>query len=117
VRIENYTFGSITIDGEVYTKDLWIINGIIKKRDKSIAKRKFGTSHKITRKELKRVITQKTRRVIIGSGDSGLVSLTAKAVKYLKEKDIELEICKTGELKQQIEEISEKDSSIIHLTC
>jgi len=86
VRIEDYSFGSITIDGEVYTKDLWIINGEITKRDKSIAKSKFGTSHKIPRKELKKVITQKTRRVIVGSGDSDLVSLTDKAVKYLEEK-------------------------------
>ncbi len=117
MRIEDYSFGSITIDGKVYTKDLWIINGNIKKRDKSIARSKFGTSHRITRKELKRVISQKTRRVIVGSGDSGLVSLTDKAAKYLEEKGIELEICKTGELKQREEEISEKDSGIIHLTC
>lgn len=117
MRIEEYSFGSITIDGKVYTKDLWIINGNIKKRDKSIAKNKFGTSHKISRKELKRVITPKTRRVIIGTGDSGLVSLTDKAVKFLEEKGINLEICKTGELKDREEEISGKDSGIIHLTC
>jgi hypothetical protein len=117
MEIENYTFGCISIDGAVHHKDLWIINGRIKKRDKSIAKRKFGTSHRISRKELKKVITQKTRRIIIGSGNSGLVSLTNKSQKYLEEQGIEAVIYKTGELVQRNIDIGENDSGIIHLTC
>ncbi len=117
MKIDNYSFGSITIDGEVYHKDLWIIDGRIKKRDKSIAKSKFETSHRISRKELKRVMTPKTRRIIIGSGNSGLVSLTNKAQIYLEDQSIEVEICKTGELKQRNIEIGDNDSGIIHLTC
>jgi hypothetical protein len=117
VKIENYDFGSITIDSEVYYKDLWIIDGSIKKRDKSIAKSKFGTSHRISRKELKRVMTSTTRRIIIGSGNSGLVSLTNNAQKYLEEQGIEVEMCKTGELAQRNIEISKTDAGIIHLTC
>jgi hypothetical protein len=117
MKIDDYAFGRITIDGEVYHKDLWIIDGNIKKRDKSIAKRKFGTSHTISRKELIKVVTLKTKRVIVGSGNSGLVSLTNKAQEYLKERDIELEMSKTGELQQKNIEIGEYDSGIIHLTC
>jgi hypothetical protein len=117
MKIDNYSFGSITIDGEVYQKDLWIIDGHIIKRDKSIAKSKFGTSHMISRKELKKVVTQKTRRLIIGSGNSGSVSLTDKAQKYLEEEGIKVEIHKTRDLIQRDIEISEYDSGIIHLTC
>lgn len=117
MKIEHYAFGSITIAGEVFHNDLWIIDGKINLRDKSIAKNKFGSSHRISRKELKIVLTPKTRRVIIGSGNSGLVSLTNKAQKYLEKQGIELEICKTGELTQRDIEISEYDSGIIHLTC
>ena len=117
MKLEEYSFGSIKIDGEVYTKDLWIINGKIKKRDKSIAKSKFGTSHKIARKELKEVITTKTGRIIIGGGASGLVSLTKKATKYLENNKIELIMYKTSELVENKIQIGEKDSGIIHLTC
>lgn len=116
-KIEKYSFGSIKINNDIYSKDLWIINGKIKKRDKSIAKSKYGTSHKISRKELKRVITEKTQRVIIGSGDSGLVSMTKMAMKYLEEKSIELKVYRTGELAKMKMEISGEDSGIIHLTC
>ena len=117
MKIDNYSFGNITIDGEVYHKDLWITDGHIAKRDKSIAKSKFGTSHMISRKELKKVVTQKTRRFIIGSGNTGLVSLTDKARKYLEKEGIKVEIYKTGELIQREIEINEYDSGIIHLTC
>jgi hypothetical protein len=117
MKIDDYTFGRITIDGEAYHKDLWIKDGKIKKRDKSIAKSKFGTSHTITKKELKKVLTLKTKRVIIGTGNSGLVTLTAKAQKYLEEQDIELEMYQTGELTQRNIEIRESDSGVIHLTC
>jgi hypothetical protein len=117
VKIEDYSFGSITIDGNVYLKDLWIIDGVIRKRDKSIAKSKFGTSHTISRKEIKKVVTSKTRRILIGTGNSGLVSLTDKARKYLEEEGIKVETHKTGELIQKEIEINEYDAGIIHLTC
>ena len=117
MKIEGYSFGCITIDGDVYKKDLWIIDGKIKKRDKSIAKSKFGTSHMISRKELKKVITPTTRRVLIGTGNSGLVSLTEKARKFLEEEGIKVEMLKTGELIERDIEISEHDAGIIHLTC
>ena len=116
-KIEEYSFGSIKIDNDIYSKDLWIISGKIKKRDKSIAKSKYGSSHKISREELKRVVTEKTRRVIIGSGDSGLVSMTNKAMKYLEEKRIDLKVYRTGELARMKMEMGEEDSGIIHLTC
>lgn len=117
MRIEEYSFGTIRIDGEVYSKDLWLINGKIDKRDKSIAKSKFGTSHKICAKELKKIVTKKTKRVIIGSGASGLVTLTEKALKFLDDNDIKLEIYKTSDLLVKKIEIFEDDSGIIHLTC
>ena len=117
MKIEDYTFGKIQINGNVYSKDLWVINGKIDKRDKSIAKSKFGTSHKICAKELKKIVTKKTKRVIIGSGASGLVTLTEKASKFLDDEDIKLEIHKTSDLISKKIEISDDDSAIIHLTC
>jgi len=117
MKIEEYSFGTIRINGNVYSKDLWLINGKIDKRDKSIAKDKFGASHKICVKELKKIVTKKTKRVIIGSGASGLVTLTEKASKFLDDKDIKLEIYKTSDLILKKIKICEDDSAIIHLTC
>ena len=117
MRIEKYTFGSMQINGNVYSKDLWMINGKIEKRDKSIAKSKFGTSHKICSRELRKIVTKKTKKVIIGSGASGLVTLTEKASRFLDDNNIKLEIHKTSDLVLKKIEICEDDSAIIHLTC
>ncbi len=117
MKIEKYSFGSIRINGNVYSKDLWLINGKIEKRDKSIAKDKFGTSHKICAKELKKIMTKKTKRVIIGSGASGLITLTKKASKFLEDRDIKLEIYKTSDPVLKRIELCEDDSGVIHLTC
>ena len=117
MKIEEYSFGTIRINGNVYSKDLWLINGKIDKRDKSIAKDKFGTSHKICVKELKKIVTKKTKKVIIGSGASGLVTLTEKALKFLDDRDIKLEIYRTSDPFLKKIEICEDDSGIIHLTC
>ena len=92
MKIEDYSFGRIKIDGKDYRSDLWIINGEIAKRHKSISRNKLGTSHKVSVEEIKRIVTGKTRRVIIGSGASGLLSIEEEAVKYLKEKGIEVKI-------------------------
>lgn len=115
--VSAYEFGSIQIDDEVYTTDLWIIDGTLQKRDKSIAKQKYGTSHKIPRKELRQVVTPYTKRVIIGTGDSGLVSLTQKAEAYLEENGVELIMLKTGDLAAGRFEIRKEDSGVLHLTC
>jgi hypothetical protein len=117
MKIEEYSFGNIRIDGKVYSKDLWVINGKIEKRDKSIAKNKFGTSHKISAKELKQIVTKKTKRVIIGSGASGLVTLTEKGSKFLEDREIKLEVYKTSDPVLKKIELCEEDSGIIHLTC
>jgi hypothetical protein len=117
MKIEEYSFGTIRINGNVYSKDLWLINGKIDKRDKNIAKDKFGTSHKICAKELKKIVTKKTKRVIIGSGASGLVTLTEKASKFLEDRDVKLKIYKTSDPVLKKIELCEDDSGIIHLTC
>jgi hypothetical protein len=117
MKIEEYSFGNIRINGRVYSKDLWLINGKIEKRDKSIAKDKFGTSHKICTKELKQIVTKKTKKFIIGSGETGLVALTEKALKFLEDRKIKLEVYKTSDPVLKKIELEEEYSGIIHLTC
>jgi hypothetical protein len=117
VIISAFEFGRIHIANDVYTSDLWIIDGALQKRDKSYAKQKYGTSHKIPCKEMKQVVTENTRRVIIGTGNSGLVSLTQKAMDFLKDQGIELLVQKTGDLAANRIEIQSHDSGILHLTC
>ena len=117
MKIEDYSFGKIRTDGRDYTVDLWIINGKITRRHKSISRSKIGTSHKVSKEELERIVTGRTRRVIVGTGSSGLLSVEKAGVKYLEEKGITLEMYWSGELESAGIEFGEYDSGVIHLTC
>lgn len=117
MRVDDYSFGRIWIGGKEYATDLWIINGKISKRHKSISRVRLGTSHKVCKKELERVVTGRTKRVVIGTGASGLLSLEKEGIEYLKEKGIKLEMHKTGELAGMKMEFNEYDSWVIHITC
>lgn len=117
MKVKDYSFGSITIGGKEYDKDLWIINGKIKKRDKSISKIMFQTSHRIPLEEIKKIVTVSTKRVIVGTGESGSVSIEKEGLEFLKEKGINLEMYKSGDLALMKMKFSEEDSGIIHVTC
>ena len=48
-KIEATSFGSITIDGQKFKKDVVIrLDGSVKKRKKKLSKRIYGTSHTIS---------------------------------------------------------------------
>lgn len=117
MKVEDYSFGRIRIDGRDYTKDLWIIDGKITSRDKSISKGRSGTSHRVAREEVERLVTDKTRRLIIGAGNSGLLKLEQDAEDWLKAKGVEIERCASGELASKGVKIGEMDSALIHVTC
>jgi len=117
MEVKDYSFGSIIIDDKKYNRDIWIINGKIEKRDKSISKNLFGTSHRIPLEEIKKIITESTKRVIIGTGQSGGVSVEKEGLEFLRKKGIKLEMYKSGDIARMKIKFGEEDSGIIHVTC
>ena len=54
MKIENTTFGTITIDGKTYEHDVLIrLSGEVVKRKKKLSKKYYGTSHVLSREEAK----------------------------------------------------------------
>ena len=55
-RIDQTQFGSVTIDGEVFTHDVIIrLGGQVEKRKKKLSKAVYGTSHTISLAEAKHI--------------------------------------------------------------
>ncbi len=54
--------------------------------DKGLSKRLFQTSHRIPKEELEKILRENTKRVMIGTGESRLVSVKEDETKYLEEK-------------------------------
>ena len=67
MRIEEFSFGSIQIDGETYEHDVVIDQGEIKKRKKKPSK-KFRDKFGHTPLSIEEKIPWKCRQLIIGNG-------------------------------------------------
>ena len=54
MKIENTTFGTITIDGKTYEHDVLVrLSGEVVKRKKKLSEKYYGTSHVLSREEAK----------------------------------------------------------------
>src|ERR1035437_1191522 len=88
-RIDGTQFGSITIDGSDIEHDVLIrLSGDIKKRKKKLSKAVFGTSHTISLDEAEYLFEKGAERLIVGSGQNGMVTLSDEAATYFKKKGV-----------------------------
>jgi len=86
-KIEGAQFGSITIDGSLFEDDVILrLNGKVKKRKKKLSKRIYGTSHTISLDEAKHVYETGAKRLIVGAGQHGNVTLSEEAEAYFERK-------------------------------
>lgn len=117
-RIDRTTFGSMTIEGEVFERDVIIrLDGEVKKRKKKLSKEVYGTSHTISLDEAKHVYQKGAKRLIIGAGQYGLVELSEQAAEYLEGKGCQVELLP---MKKAIKAWNEAEGAVIglfHVTC
>ncbi len=119
--IEEYKFGSITIDGKIYTEDVevrWTEEVLSWWREES---------HFVDLKDIQRALVQNPDTIVIGTGNPGLVKVSEEVKTLAQERGIKLIIDKTEEAVKTFnvicegseEEEGEQDKIIglFHLTC
>lgn len=119
--IEEYKFGSITINGKTYNHDvevLWTDEVVEWWREES---------HVIYLEDIEEAVALKPDTIIIGTGESGIAQVDEKAKKYITEKGIKLIIDKTEDAVKTFNVISgdseeeegeqNKVIGLFHLTC
>ena len=119
--VEEYYFGSITIDGKIYTEDVEV------RWDGEVLAWQREESHVIDVEAVKSAVEQGPEVIVIGTGESGMAKVTEEAQNFIKEKGIELIIDKTEEATKTFniirEESLEEDGKqakvigLFHLTC
>ena len=116
--IDRTTFGSITIAGVLYERDVIIrLNGQVKKRKKKLSKAVYGTSHTISLAEAKHVYQQGAERLIIGAGQSGTVTLSDVAADYFKRKQCHVETLPMDKVIQLWNAAEGAVIGLFHVTC
>lgn len=117
-HIDRTMFGSVTIEGEIYERDVIIrLNGKIKKRKKKLSKAVYGTSHTMSLDEAKHVYQKGAERLIVGTGQYGLLELSDEAAGYFERKGCQVDLLP---MKKAIKAWNKADGAVIglfHVTC
>jgi len=117
-RIDGTTFGSITIAGEAFERDVIIrLNGQVKKRKKKLSKAIYGTSHIISLAEAKHIYQKGAERLIIGAGQQGTVVLSDEAAAYFRRKQCQVELLPMPMVIQAWNAAEGRVIGLFHVTC
>ena len=117
-EIDATEFGSITIGGGTYDHDVVIRpGGKVKKRKKKLSKAVYGTSHIVSLDEAKHVYVKHTERVIVGSGQNGVLKLSEEAREYLERKGCRIDVLPTPRAARLWNESTGRVAGLFHVTC
>jgi hypothetical protein len=116
--IDQTTFGSITIEGQVFNHDVLIRpEGEIKKRKKKLSKEIYGTSHILSLAEAKYIYQSGMQRLIIGSGQYGNVQLSEDASNYFHRQHCEISLFPTPDAIRVWNDAQGPAGGLFHVTC
>lgn len=117
-KIDGTRFGSITIAGEIFEYDVLIrLDGEVKKRKKKLSKAVYGTSHVISLDEARHIYQEGAERLIVGTGQSGLVELSAEAADHFRRHECQVKLLPTP---AAIDAWNDAEGAVIglfHITC
>ncbi len=114
MKVKNLLFGSVTIDGVTYGKDVIIDKGEVKKRKKAKSK-KYSDNFGHTPLSPDENIPWECRRLVIGTGHTSRLPIMEEVYRIAQIKGVELLVMNTPEA---IKHINDPDTNLIlHLTC
>ena len=117
-RIDGTAFGSITIAGVRIEHDVLIrLDGEVVKRKKKLSKVVYGTSHTISLAEAEHIFEKGAERLIIGSGQNGMVELSQEAADYFAKHDVGVGLAPTPEAVQIWNKAKGQAIGLFHVTC
>jgi hypothetical protein len=117
-RIDQTQFGSVTIDGAVFTHDVIIrLGGRVEKRNKKLSKAVYGTSHTISLAEATHVYQTGVTRLLIGAGQDGTVTLSQEAAAYFARHRCQVELLSTPEVIPVWNRSEGAVIGLFHVTC
>jgi hypothetical protein len=114
MKIDAYSFGSMTVNGREFNQDLIIFP----ERVVSGWWRKEG--HTLSVEDLGKVIKYKPEVLVVGRGASGVMVIPESTQKLLKEKNIELIEGTTGEVYKIFNEYIRQGKKVVgafHISC
>jgi hypothetical protein len=116
MKFDNFSFGSIRIDGSTYEHDVVIDRGVISKRKKKASKR-FREEFGHTPLSIEENIPWKCRELIIGSGAYGKLPVMQEVRREAERLKIKLLVLPTAEAIKVLEPDRKDTNAVLHVTC
>ncbi len=116
MRFQDYSFGSVTIDGVTYHADVVIDQGEVRRRRKKPSKRfrdQFGHTPLSAREDL----PWECRQLVIGTGAMGLLPVMDDVRQEAGRRGVKLVIAPTAEAIERLNQGQPKTNAVLHLTC
>lgn len=118
IHIDSTRFGYITIAGETFDHDVLIrLSGEIVKRQKKLSKKVYGTSHTLSLTEAEYVYEAGCETLIVGTGQQGILKLSAEAAAFFEQQGCEVILKPTPEAIRTFNATTSPKIGLFHVTC
>ncbi len=114
MEIQDYKFGRIVIDGEVYTQDIKIV------RDRVVPGWHRRSGHRVEPDDVADILNAEPEVILLGKGEPGMMSSSGTLAALLEEKNIRLVEKPTKELIEIFNKMHKQGKKVaagFHLTC
>jgi hypothetical protein len=116
MQIDNFSFGSIRIDGVTHEHDVVIDRGEIRKRKKKVSK-KFRDAFGHTPLSAEEDIPWQCCRLVVGTGAYGNLPVMEEVKRDAARRKIELLIVPTAQAIEALKQQPDETNAILHVTC
>lgn len=112
MKIESYDFGKIKIDGKIYSHDVIVFADEVKEWWRE-------DSHWVDIDDIKEILEKQPKKIIFGTGYSGLMDVAEETKKILEKSGIEVIIEPTKKACDTYNKLSKEEGIVaaFHLTC
>jgi hypothetical protein len=111
-RLENYSFGRITVDGYEHTRDLIVLP------DRVVADWWRREGHSLAIEDLDEVLDELPARLVLGVGAYGRLRPEATVLAELERSGVQVECLPTDAAVRRYGELDERrTAAALHLTC
>jgi hypothetical protein len=116
MRIDQFTFGSIRIDGVIYEQDVVIARGRVRKRKKKSSK-PFRDAFGHTPLSVEENIPWDCRRLVVGTGAHGALPVMDEVKQEAARREVQLLTVPTSEAIRALQTKPKDTNAILHVTC
>jgi hypothetical protein len=116
MRFEEFSFGSLKIDGIAFDQDVVIDRGVIRERKKKPSK-KFRDEYGHTPLSLREDIPWKCRRLVVGTGVNGALPVMDEVKREAERRKVSLLILPTAKAIELLKDDPEDTNAVLHVTC